>query len=405
MFPPSRAIPLPAYSPCHSLKLGVYGEPQAWGIRSNAVYSAVQHSYHWAAVDHTDPDVLAWVNTHAFEYLASIAKFWSCYLTKVSVPDAPNGFRYWSVDDCDGDENCSLPPAEATNPTWTLTYLRRLLETLPSMALATGRALDPSWADMLMHLPPTPTTTYRGVPTLSAYGEGALNQNITAITRQPGYLHALWPGETLSPLSDPNATMVLAALNTFNFTSWDQDNAFSWMYSAAARAGVSPDIFLHHWRTELGSNLKTNRLVSFGGLCSDSLGAIAFIHDMLVQSQEGFLRLFPAYPANATASFTTLRMRGALLVSAAYVGRPEWAGLVASRTGGCVNVTILSEAGNDVRVLSPWPATPTSGVTVVDATAGGAVPVKWTTLPGSSGGPLATFASIRGHAYVLSTSA
>ena len=387
------------------LKLGVYGEPQAWGIRSNAVYAAVQHSYHWWAVDHADPAVLAWATGHAIPFLSGVAKFWQCYLTKTPVADAPDGYRYWSVGDCDGDEGCNLPPQEATNPTWTIAYLRRLLETLPSMVIATGGTVDPAWADMLTHLPPTPTTTYRGVPILSAYGEGAVNQNATALDRQPGYLHSLWPGEALSPLSEPNATLAAAALNVFNFTPWTQDNSFSWMYASAARAGVPPDEVLRRWRAELIPNLKTNRLVAFGGLCSDSLGAVAFVHDMLVQSQEGFLRLFPAWPGNASASFTTLRMRGALLVSAAYVGRPEWAGRVASRTGGTANVTVLAEAGGAVRFLSPWVDAPTSTVRVVDATTGGAVAVTWSVAPGASGGPLGAFDAARASEYVISLAA
>ncbi len=40
-----------------------------------------------------------------------------------------------------------------------------------------------------------------------------------------------------------------------------------------------------------------------------------FVVDMLCQAQEGFLRLFGAWPSNLTASFTNLRMKGALLVS------------------------------------------------------------------------------------------
>jgi hypothetical protein len=346
--------------------------------------------------------VLAWANARAFPFLSGVAAFWRQYLTRVAVPGAPDGDRYWSVGDCNGDEGCGLPPAEATNPTWTVAYLRRLLETLPSMARATGRPLDPSWADMLAHLAPTPTTTFRGVPILSAYGEGALHQNTTALDRQPGYLHSLWPGETLSPLSEPNATLAAAALNVFNFTPWTQDNSFSWMYSAAARAGYAPDDLLRRWRSELVPNLKTNRLVSFGGLCSDSLGAAAFVHDLLMHSQEGFVRVFPAWPGNASASFATLRARGAFLVSAAYVGAPRWAGAAAGRTGGTVNVTVLAEAGGAARVLSPWPAAATARIAVVDATAGGAaVSVSWSAVGGKAGGPLAAWKAKRGHTYVM----
>jgi 2-dehydro-3-deoxygluconokinase len=129
---------------------------------------------------------------------------------------------------------------------------------------------------------------------------------------------------------------------------------------------------------------------------------VAFVHDMLVHSQEGFLRLFPAWPANQSAAFAQLRMRGALLVSAAYAGQPAWAGLVAGRAGGTVNATILALAGGaPVSLLSPWPDAPTNAVTVVDRTAGNApVTLRWSSVAGQFGGPLMTFDSARGHEFL-----
>ncbi len=95
---------------------------------------------------------------------------------------------------------------------------------------------------------------------------------------------------------------------------------------------MAPDVILTHWRSALVNGAsRTNRLVAYGGLCSDSLGAVAFVHDMLVQGQEGFLRLFPAWPGEVDAGFTTLRLKGALLVSAVYQGQARWAGFVAGR--------------------------------------------------------------------------
>ena len=388
------------------LKLGVFGAAQAWGIRSNAAYAAVLHAYEWAASDPADAAVQAWAASQ-LSFLSGVAAFWRCYFTKVAVPDAPDGYRYHSVGDCDGDEGCDThyPPQVITNPTWTVTYVQRLLETLLSMSAALGRAADPSWSDMLGHLPPTPTTVVAGVPVLSAYGEGAANSSATQASSfkgQAGYLHALWPGETLSPLSEPNATLALAALNSFNYTSWGQANSFSWMYASASRAGVPPDTILARWRGEVRATVKSNGLISFSGLCSDSLGAIAFVHDMLVQGQEGFVRLFPAWPANQSAAFATLRMRGAVLVSAAYAGRAEWAGRVAGRTGGTLNATLLADASAPLSLLSPWPDAPTSSVSIVDAATGlpPAGGVSWGAVAGASGGPLASWAGVKGHSYV-----
>ena len=114
---------------------------------------------------------------------------------------------------------------------------------------------------------------------------------------------ALWPGEVLSPLSDPSPLLRAAAINSFNFTAWGQDNSFSWVFASAARAGVLPDVTLRHWRSELAAHAQTNRLVAFGGLCSDSLGAVAFIHDMLVQVRRVGPRLVPcpSYPPRDSA--------------------------------------------------------------------------------------------------------
>jgi len=393
----------------YGLKLGVFGAPQAWGIRSNAAYAAVLYSYQWAAVDHADAAVLTWARTRAWPFLSAVADFWACYAKKTAVAGAPDGYRYWSIGDCDGDENCdaSLSPAEATNPQWTLAYVRRCLETLESMAAATGLPLSPAWADLLAHLPPTATTVVDGAPVLAPYGEGAANASASAqrsFRGQAGYLHALWPGETLSPMSEPNATLAAAALNTFAHVSWGQDNSFSWVYASAVRAGVPPDTFLPIWRRELTANMKTNRLVAFGGLCSDSLGAVAFVHDMLVQSQEGFVRFFPAWPANQSASFTSLRMRGAVLVSATFAGRAAWAGLVAGRTGtpGVTAISLLAEGGGRITILTPWGNVYASGaVTINDVATGEQMFIEWSELPGAFGGPLATFNATRGATYIV----
>jgi hypothetical protein len=60
------------------LKMGVFGEVQAWNIRSNAAYAAVIYSYHWAAAPHGDPATLQWVEDYAWPYLTEVAAFWEC---------------------------------------------------------------------------------------------------------------------------------------------------------------------------------------------------------------------------------------------------------------------------------------------------------------------------------------
>jgi hypothetical protein len=283
-------------------------------------------------------------------------------------------------------------------------YVARLLDTLLSMAAATGRAAGARWVDIRTHLPPIPTWDYQGATVLADYGLCVATQapcNTEGWGKQSGYLHSLWPGELLS-LSEPNAALLAAANATFTLTAWGQDNSFSWVYAAAARAGWPPADTLRRFRKELaggagGGVARPNRLVAFGGLCSDSLGAVAYVHDALVQGQEGFLRLFPAWPANLSAAFSTLRMRGALLVSAAFEGRAGWAGRVAGLTGGTVNVSVACEVAGQVKLLSPWPG---GAVAVADAATGAAQALTWGSVGGVNGGKSLAWEAAAGREYV-----
>ena len=36
-----------------------------------------------------------------------------------------SNYEYWDPDDCDGDENCSVPADQRTNSAWAMAFLRR----------------------------------------------------------------------------------------------------------------------------------------------------------------------------------------------------------------------------------------------------------------------------------------
>ena len=63
-----------------------------------------------------------------------------------------------------------------------------------------------------------------------------------------------------------------------------------------------------------------------------------------MQSYGGVLRLFPAWPPQVAAEFTTFRAEGAFLVSA------RWA------DGAVAACEVRSERGGPCRLFSPWPA-------------------------------------------------
>ena len=80
-----------------------------------------------------------------------------------------------------------------------------------------------------------------------------------------------------------------------------------------------------------------------GGGIENCCGVPATINDMLLQSHEGLLRLFPVWPENQDAKFENLRAYGAFLVSSA------------KRDGKVEYVKIFSEKGRKCILHNPWP--------------------------------------------------
>lgn len=67
------------------------------------------------------------------------------------------------------------------------------------------------------------------------------------------------------------------------------------------------------------------------------------INEMLLQSYEGIVRIFPNWSRKRNASFTTLRAYGAFLVSSSL------------KSGDVEFVKLLSEKGRDCQIENPWP--------------------------------------------------
>jgi hypothetical protein len=88
------------------------------------------------------------------------------------------------------------------------------------------------------------------------------------------------------------------------------------------------------------------------GAWTESLSAAAPLQEMMLQSWDGALRVFPAWPKKLDARFDSFRAEGAFLVSAAW-----------SR-GQVAELTVHSERGAVCRVYSPW----SHGIRVADNT-------------------------------------
>jgi hypothetical protein len=86
------------------------------------------------------------------------------------------------------------------------------------------------------------------------------------------------------------------------------------------------------------------------GAWTESLSAAAPLQEMMLQSWDGALRIFPAWPKKLDARFENFRAEGAFLVSAAW------------SQGQVTALSIRSERGAPCKVYSPWP----HGIRVTD---------------------------------------
>jgi hypothetical protein len=86
-------------------------------------------------------------------------------------------------------------------------------------------------------------------------------------------------------------------------------------------------------------------VASYGraGAWTESLGVAAPLQEMMLQSWDGALRVFPAWPATVDARFDDLRAEGAFLVGAAW------------SQGHVTTLSIRSLRGAPCKVYSPWP--------------------------------------------------
>ena len=133
------------------------------------------------------------------------------------------------------------------------------------------------------------------------------------------------------------------------FSGWQESNDFGMMFVMAVRAGYRPDRVIKAikgWKPSL------NGIVSQGGGGGiETAGIIEAINNMLMQSHDGVIRIFPNWDKTIDAQFKRLRAVGAFLVDATYTAAQQ---VVDS-------VRIFSEKGNTCVMQSPFAG---AGITV-----------------------------------------
>lgn len=238
------------------------------------------------------------------------------------------------------------------NDMFSLGAIQFLYREIIAASKTLGRDADrrAHWQDILNNMSPywlqkwDNTITFRpdGVHDVMEavhFRGGARNTGIMFTTTFDNISHATLPAYKIATCK------TLDKGNMFypqRFSGWQQSNDFGMMFVMAIRAGYAPDRVIKAikgWKPEL------NGIVSQGGGGGiETAGIIEAINNMLLQSHDGVIRVFPNWDRKVDAEFKRLRAQGAFLVDAKY-----------RASGQAVDsVRIFSEKGNTCTVQSPF---------------------------------------------------
>jgi hypothetical protein len=313
-----------------------------WGTVAQDSYMSQKCAAAYAAWPHIErfyhhPEDDTFTREKIYPLCKAAGEFWDAYLTDEDGVLHIKGSASHEHGGHDLDANFDLP------------LVRRLFLALIAMSdrLGIDADLRPRWRDVVSRLARYPTIEHEG---RQHFREAA---NCPKFTRSISLYNVIWPGAgDVGLWGDKN--LLDAARNTLrSLALWDQGNSFSWIFPAAVRVGL-PDVYERlARRLEAHDGLRPNLTVAqaYGGI--ETFGTTAAVNEMLVQSYTGVIHLFPAWPRNRDAAFSTLRTYGGHLVSAAL------------RSGTVQDVTLITSPSSlpstpttpatPARLASPWP--------------------------------------------------
>jgi hypothetical protein len=246
---------------------------------------------------------------------------------------------------------------ENVNPIHTLGLVKQVMNLVLDMSSELGVDADhrAKWLDIRDRLSDYPTCTVGNLPKESSPNHLPQNADtwtlpIFRYTEQGppwwgdntlGIQH-IYPAGGIGLDSEPE--LLQRARNQINVMNrWMDFNGMNSFYAAAARVGYDPAVILKEMRNMLERWALPNGMIRDNphGMEHQSIVPNA-IQEMLLQSHEGIIRLFPVWPKDQDARFGSLRARGAFLVSAALKG------------GIVTGVKIVSEKGRACTVQNPW---------------------------------------------------
>jgi alpha-L-fucosidase 2 len=329
-----------------------------------------------------------------YPLLKGVADFWDNYLV---LQDG----HYVDHDDAAGEEENGN-----NNTTTTLAFIRLIYPSLIEISKLLNQDADRrnKWQDIVDKLAPFPVVPAATVDHIEGQPDdrnlqdllGAdLVQNKMVIrnsdtgygfpspmikvyqdknqrTSSPGMnsSQAIFPAWAIGLESEPSLRD--AAFNTVDFDShWFDANNDCAFYPAAACIGYDPKAILQHLDELVSTEFPSFIIPTRGGGTEDFAIVPATISAMFLQSYQQNIHLFPNWPMDQDASFGNLAACGGFLISSQIA------------QGQVKYVQIQSNAGQECRLVNPWPKATIQGFSIRRAVflMSGTI-LKFQTIPG-----------------------
>lgn len=297
------------------------------GQKSNGAYAAVIPMMHWYSTRDTE-----FAKREYYDFLLSVTEFWENYLVFEEgsyqiYNDALNEVAWYVVD-------CMPSGHDDKNPVVSCVLVRMLMKMMIDLSDALGENLDkiPKWQHILDNMAPLETFEKDDKIYLRGVDGSEVVREIS--------LESMYPIGEIGKYITPKLFEAIKN-NHKELKLWESHNRFCSYYPMAARLGYPYEEIVSHIYDNITNHGLANGMFSFGGGGLENNAAIpATLNEMLLQSYEGIIRLFPAWDKKKDAKFKSLRAFGAFLVNGAL-------------KDGTIYAEIFSEQGMPLTLESP----------------------------------------------------
>ncbi len=281
------------------------------GQKSHAAYACIIPIMHWFSTYDKE-----YALENYYDFVLNTAAFWEDYLVKkrgryIIKNDAAHEIPYYR-----GEKFRYLThigQVNTINAINSLGLVKLLFDGIYDMAKELGLNSEKYalWEDIIENLSGFPTFIKKGKKCFrySKFGIRWRDDNTVG-------LQHIYPASQIGFSSGEELLKIARNTYFINDRRLDDNGSNSYL-PAGARIGVNPDFLIEGIHQNIKEFGLPNRLFRHHGGGIEHLTMVpATINEMLMQSYEGIIRIFPCWDKKMNASFENLRADGAFLVSA-----------------------------------------------------------------------------------------